>query len=169
MSPETGGEDGSKIFSTTSLGLRKKRIAMSLTFECSESPSTADLAVVYAGLDQYNFAEPEIHRVKPLGVFARDASTKVKGGAVGRTWGQCCELQQLWIAEEARSQGIGNEMMSRFEKEAQRRGCLLIYLDTFSFQARPFYEKRGYSVAMETQGFTNGIVKYTMHKRLAAT
>jgi GNAT superfamily N-acetyltransferase len=56
--------------------------------------------------------------------------------------------------------------MDRFEAEARRRGCSLVYLDTFTFQAKPFYEKRGFTVALETAGFSNGIVKYTMHKRL---
>jgi len=142
---------------------------MSLVFECTDSPTAVDLAVVDAGIDQYNLAEPEIHKVVPLSVFARDTTAKVKGGAVGRTWGQCCELQQLWIAEDARGQGTGTELMDRFESEAKRRGCALVYLDTFTFQARPFYEKRSYKVVLETPGFTNGIVKYTMHKRLASS
>ncbi|MCY7389463.1 MAG: GNAT family N-acetyltransferase [Burkholderiales bacterium] len=142
-------------------------LLMSPTFECNESPNPADLAVVDAGIDQFNLAEPELHRVKPLAVFARGATENVVGGAVGRTWGQCCELQQLWTVEEARGQGIGTQLMNRFETEATRRACWLIYLDTFTFQARPFYESRGYRVVLETQGFTNGIVKYTMHKHLA--
>jgi len=74
----------------------------------------------------------------------------------------------MWVSEAVRGQGAGTELMNRFEKEAQRRGCTLAYLDTFSFQARPFYEKRGYKVVLETPGFTNGIIKYTMHKRLSA-
>jgi hypothetical protein len=32
------------------------------------------------------------------------------------------------------------------EAEARSRGCVGSYLDTFSFQARPFYEKQGYSL-----------------------
>ena len=140
---------------------------MSPTFEYSENPDPSDLAVVEAGIDQFNLGEPELHRVRSIAVFARGATDKLVGGAVGRTWGQCCELQQLWTLEEARGQGIGTELMNRFEIEATRRACSLIYLDTFTFQARPFYESRGYRVVLETQGFTNGIVKYTMHKHLA--
>jgi GNAT superfamily N-acetyltransferase len=141
---------------------------MSLTFESTESPSAADLAIVDAGIGEFNASEPELHQVQPLCVFARDETGQVKGGAAGRTWGLCCELQQLWVAEDARGQGIGTELMHRFEAEAQRRDCSLIYLDTFTFQAKPFYQRRGYLVALETSGFTNGIVKYTMHKRLGA-
>ena len=141
---------------------------MPLDFECTENASAKDLEEVDAGISQYNLTEPEIQKVIQLSVFAREDPTEIRGGAVGRTWGQCCELQQLWIAEQARGQRIGTELMDRFENEAQRRGCTLVYLDTFTFQARPFYEKRGYQVVFETQGFTNGIVKYTMHKRLEA-
>jgi len=140
---------------------------MSPIFEYSENPKPADLAVVDAGIDQFNLAEPELQRVRPIAVFARGATDKVVGGAIGRTWGQCCELQQLWTIEKARGQGIGTELMSRFETEAIRRACSMIYLETFTFQARPFYERRGYRVVLETHGFTNGIVKYTMHKLFA--
>ena len=140
---------------------------MPLDFECTENPSAKDLEVVDAGISQYNLTELEIQKVLQLSVFARKGPTQIRGGAVGRTWGQCCELQQLWIAEQARGQRIGTELMDRFENEAQRRGCSLVYLDTFTFQARPFHEKRGYTVVLETSGFTNGIVKYTMHKHLA--
>lgn len=107
-----------------------------------------------------------MHNVQQLSVLARDSAGQITGGAIGRTWGKCCELQQLWVSTEARSLGMGTGLMDRFEHEALQRGCLLVYLDTFSFQARPFYEKRGFQVALETHGFTNGIVKYTMHKRL---
>lgn len=140
---------------------------MQLAFECTDRPGAADLAVVDAGIDGFNATEPEIHEVRALAVFARDAAGLVKGGAVGRTWGACCELQQLWVADEARGHGVGNGLMDRFENAARRRGCLLVYLDTFSFQARPFYEQRGYTVVLETPGFTKGIVKFTLHKRLA--
>jgi GNAT superfamily N-acetyltransferase len=139
---------------------------MPLIIECSASPTEVDLAIVDAGIDQHNLAEPEIHNVAQLATFARYSNHQVKGGAVGRTWGECCELQQLWVAQDARGRGTGNELMNSFEREARRRGCALVYLDTFTFQARPFYEKRGYEVVLETPGFPNGIVKYTMHKRL---
>lgn len=36
--------------------------------------------------------------------------------------------------------------MKRAELYAVERGCTNAFLDTFSFQARPFYEKLGYRV-----------------------
>ena len=139
---------------------------MPRTYECTDDPSDIDLTVVDAGLDHFNGSEPELRNVRPLCVFVRDASGQIRGGAVGRTWGQCCELQQLWVAEKVRGHGVGAELMIRFEEQALQRGCSLIYLDTFSFQARPFYERLRYGIVLETTGFSSGIVKYTMHKKL---
>jgi GNAT superfamily N-acetyltransferase len=139
---------------------------MALRFERHEQAAASDLSVVDAGIDQHNLAEAEIRKVRKLAVFGRDARGEVKGGAVGRTWGLCCELQQLWVEKEARGQGVGSELLERFEQEASRRGCSLVYLDTFTFQAPQFYQKCGYRVVLETRGFTNGIVKYSLHKAL---
>ena len=107
--------------------------------------------------------------VQSLGVFAEVAAGQVVGGAVGRTWGQCCELQQLAVAPEHRRQGVGERLLQHFEKAAATRGCTLVYLDTFSFQAPDFYRRCGYHVAFETRGFAQDIVKYTLHKLLPAS
>jgi len=80
-------------------------------------------------------------------------------------WGLCCELLQLWVQPELRLQGIGSRLMDAFEAEEQERGCQMVYLKTFSFQAPSFYLARGYEVALRTEGFTGGVVKFTLQKR----
>ena len=101
-------------------------------------------------------------------MIAHDPGGAVVGGAIGRTWGECCELQQLWVSAELRSTGIGTQLMDVFEQNAHSRGCRLVYLDTFSFQAPNFYQARGYVEMLRTEGFTGGVIKLTMHKRLDA-
>ncbi len=39
-------------------------------------------------------------------------------------------------------------------------------LSTFSFQAPGFYAGLGYQTVLETRGFTDGLVKFTLHKQL---
>ncbi len=65
-----------------------------------------------------------------------------------------------------RSQGVGAALLEAFETEARRRGCAIVFLDTFSFQARPFYERHGYAVALAIEGYGDGITRFTMLKRL---
>ena len=139
---------------------------MAITYDITDFPATADIAAIHAGLDAFNQAEAELAKVRQLAVTAHDGGRAIQGGALGRTWGECGELLQLWVAESARGRGIGRSLVQRFEEEASARGCALIYLDTFSFQAPGFYESLGYEVVLVTRGFTGGIAKYTLHKSI---
>lgn len=117
--------------------------------------------IVDEGLGQSNEAAAPVRDVERLSCFASVAGAIV-GGAVGRLWGECCELQQLWVDPAYRRRGIGSKLVRRFEGRAAERGCRTFYLDTFSFQAPAFYRKLGYRAAAEIAGFPNGIVKYVM-------
>ncbi len=125
-----------------------------------------EAALVEAGLDATNAAVAALRNVRPLLVFAREQGETVVGGAVGRTWGECCELRQLWVAESHRRCGLGTRLVREVERRARERGCRLLYLETFSFQAKPFYEKIGYRVNAEIKGFEDGIIKYFMIRDL---
>ena len=88
----------------------------------------------------------------------------VVGGAVGRWWGQCCELQQLWVEPSYRRRGIATQLVQAFEARAREHGCSTFYLETFSFQAPRLYELLGCSVAYEHKVYPHGIIKYMMLK-----
>lgn len=133
------------------------------------SPATPhELGAVDRGLGEFNEQHEALNDVRALHIIASDESGSTVGGAVGRTWGKCCELQQLWVNPARRHGTIGRRLMETFENEARNRGCTLIYLETFSFQAPEFYEKCGFTHALVTRGFTRGVVKFTMHKQLTA-
>jgi GNAT superfamily N-acetyltransferase len=125
-------------------------------------------ALVDAGLSEANERAAPIGDVRRFACLARAPDGTVIGGAVGRTWGECCELQQLWVEAAHRGAGVGARIVRRFEQHAHARGCRTFYLDTFSFQAPAFYRKLGYAPVLEVGGFTPDIVRYTMMKRLDA-
>jgi GNAT superfamily N-acetyltransferase len=56
--------------------------------------------------------------------------------------------------------------MSAAEDHARSRGCIGSYLDTFEYQARPFYEKIGYEVFGTLEGFPPGYRQFFLSKRL---
>lgn len=140
-----------------------------LTFSVHDDELPADAAQqVDAGLGASNAAAAPMHEVRALACFARDASGAVAGGAVGRTWGACCELQQLWVAPDRRGQGIATRLVRGFEQRAEARGCHTFYLETFSFQAPALYRSLGYEVRHELKGFGPGISKFLMVREAAA-
>ena len=118
------------------------------------------------GLGDANDAAAPLHEVKRLSCFARDPDGTVVGGAVGRRWGDCAELQQLWVTDSRRRQGIGAALVRAFERHAASHGCRHFYLETFSFQAPRFYEALGYRRAFALDVYPHGIVKYTMRRTI---
>lgn len=82
------------------------------------------------------------------------------GGLVAQTWWGALEIQYLWVTEEERHKGHGKKLMLRAENEARKRECHMSYIDTFSFQARGFYEKLGYREYGKLNGYAG---KYSRH------
>ncbi len=135
---------------------------MIATIRRYDAPPTSLLDLIDRGIGDFNSTAAPLHDVQPLACFAEDSNGLVFGGVVGRTWGECAEVQQLWVHESSRRNGTGRALMQAFEEQARQRGCRRLYLDTWSFQAREFYESLGFEVQLTLAGFGPGLEKYTM-------
>jgi GNAT superfamily N-acetyltransferase len=103
---------------------------------------------------------------RPMNLLLRLPGGKVIGGLLGATeWGWL-HVEVLAIENPYRGRGLGSRLLAAAEQEAMARGCRLAYLSTFSFQARPFYEKRGYEAFGTLEG-AGPHAKYWMRKNLA--
>ena len=77
------------------------------------------------------------------------------------------DLDILWVEEKYRKHGIGSAMIHKAECAAREKGCHFMTLGTFDFQARPLYEKHGFSVCGIIEDCpTKGDTHYDMIKRL---
>ena len=92
----------------------------------------------------------------------------VAGGLWGYTYARWLYIHLFVLPESLRGQGLGTRIMRMAEEEAVRRNCVGIFLDTFSFQARPFYERLGYQVFGTLEDFPPGHSRYFMRKLIAA-
>jgi GNAT superfamily N-acetyltransferase len=68
--------------------------------------------------------------------------------------------------DDARGQGLGTDLMAQAEAEAVRQGCRDIWLDTFAFQARSFYERLGFEVFGQIDGPPPAFPRVFMKKQL---
>ena len=74
-------------------------------------------------------------------------------------------LEELWVDERYRHQGIGSMIIREVERIAREKGCRVVTLGTASYMARPFYEKHGYTV-FTTLKKANGYIDYSLVKYL---
>jgi GNAT superfamily N-acetyltransferase len=123
--------------------------------------------LIQEGLGLYNVAATGLSEYYPVSIFLKDANDEVLGGVLGHIWGRWLSIATLWLAEPIRRQGYGTSLLLAAEAYAAERGCQNAELTTFSFQARPFYEKLGYEVFAALEDFPPGHTKFFLRKRLS--
>ncbi len=132
--------------------------------EFTETPDSALAACVTAGLVTANRTMVGPSGRRAIGVFARDPG--LSGGLVGYTaWGWLY-VEQLWVAEAARGQGLAARLLGAAEAEARGRGCHGAWIDTFSPVARRVYERAGYTVFGTLPDFPAGHTRWFLRKCL---
>lgn len=137
-----------------------------IDIEFDLSPTQEDVATVRAGLMAFNdsFAGPS--HLQRLAVYLRDETRTIRGGLVGYfAWGWLA-VDLLWIDEPLRGQGYGSALLDRAEAMAREAQCVAVRLDTYEFQARPFYERRGYVVFGVLDGYPADTRTYYLRKTL---
>ena len=117
-------------------------------------------------LVQYNKSKVESTDRQLSTVVIRNSDKQIVGGIWASTDYGWLFTELVVVPENLRNQGIGSKMLSMVEQEAVARGCHGAWLDTFEFQARTFYEKRGYELFGELADYPTGYTRYFMKKAL---
>ncbi len=120
------------------------------------SPGRADVDFLEDQINAFNVVATGIDDGMVLSAFVRAPDGRILAGLYGWTWGGTCEVRYLWVEAELPGHGYGSRLMQAAEAEAARRGCGQVVLDTHSFQAPGFYEKRGYEVLGAAEGYPKG-------------
>lgn len=124
-----------------------------------------DVEVVQTGLRAFNVERIGDPAEEPVRIFLRDDDGRIVGGLLGHIRWRWLYVAKLWIGAAHRGNGHGVELMTAAESHARQRGCLGSYLDTFEYQARPFYETLGYSLFGTLEGYPPGFRQYHLAKR----
>jgi aminoglycoside 6'-N-acetyltransferase I len=137
--------------------------------EISEAPPN-DVArlrdEIKRGLMTFNVEHAGPANHQELALAARDPSGGLVGGLYGNTAWQWLFVDLLWVDTPFRRQGLGRRLLRAAEAAARARGCTRAFLDTFDFQARPFYEREGYVVFGTQDDYPPGHRKFYLGKAL---
>jgi len=122
---------------------------------------------VMEGLHAFNYVTTGLSDSYPTNFVVRGEAGDVLGGLLGYVWGRWLHVQYLWLAEPARGGGFGSRLIGEAEAYAIKRGAIGSTLETYSFQARPFYEGLGYELCGQIDDYPPGHTKFILKKRLA--
>ena len=121
---------------------------------------------VINGVDNHNIAATGESEYFPVNFYLRSKAGDVQGGLLADIWGKWLHIKFVWVATAARGQGHARAMVGKAEAYAREKGCIGAFLETFSFQARPLYEKLGYEVFGQLDDCPPGHKFYVLRKQL---
>ncbi len=140
---------------------------MNFSFHLSDTTSDETRNLILAPLVQYNASQAGPSGSRGLAIEIRDISGATIGGLWGNSGYDWLFVHLLVVPESLRGQGVGRQLMSLAESEAVSRGCHGVWLDTFEFQARSFYERLGYECFGQLGNYPKGFSRFFMKKVLS--
>jgi len=139
---------------------------VALTVEVHPAPE--DVRALSSGLTEHALPVTKVPGFDPVAVFARDPGGRVVAGVYGTVNWNWLHISLIWVSSELRRKGMGRRLIAGIEGVGRQRGCTQAHLDTFSYQARPFYEKLGYEVFAVLEDYPPGQQRFFLRKRLEA-
>ncbi len=103
---------------------------------------------------------------EPVSIVIKDENRNVIAGILTKIYLKCIFVELLWVSDTWRKSGIGSKLLLEAETIAREKGCKLIHLDTFSFQAIGFYQKYGYSIFATIEDYPDNIKRFYLKKYL---
>jgi GNAT superfamily N-acetyltransferase len=126
-------------------------------------PNPSDVSELDDKIAAFNYDATNARDFIELGIFVR-GNGDLLAGLYGDTWGGCLRIRFLWVSEHLRRRGHGARLLECAEREAVRRGCGLVTLETHDFQE--FYRRCGCEEFGTLHGYPVGHAKYYFKKHL---
>ncbi|MEP9402711.1 GNAT family N-acetyltransferase [Sphingomonas sp. VNH70] len=137
-----------------------------MTVEIVEAPGEAERMAIMAALVAHNDRAVGPTKRQQVAIVTRGDDGAINGGLWGMIAYDWLFVQYISVPTERQGQGLGRELMGQAETIARDAGCIGIWLDTYSFQARGFYEKLGFVTFGEIPDYPVGETRFFMTKRI---
>ncbi|MBP2701240.1 MULTISPECIES: GNAT family N-acetyltransferase [Photobacterium] len=141
-----------------------------MKIEVSVQPSEHQLQVISDGISAFNAPylpnDGEFESGLRFAIMAQNDKGEYVGGLQASVVWSYCVLELLWLSEETRGQGIGTKLIEQLVTLAKEKQLTQIRTETLDFQAKPFYEKLGFTVYGELADSPKGHTTYFLVKML---
>lgn len=117
-------------------------------------------------LVEFNTKQAGDSNYRTLAIPIEDEHHQIIGGLYGKTSFQWLFIELLFVPESMRGAGVGAKLVKMAEDEACERGCHSVWVDTYEFQAKGFYEKMKYVEFGRLSNHPNGFNRYFFQKCL---
>lgn len=99
-------------------------------------------------------------------VIATNEQDELIGGLRASCYWNTLHIELLWLSDPARGRGTGAKILAAAEDFARAKGCEKAFVETTSWQAKPFYEKNSYDLLATLEGRPRGHSSHYLTKDL---
>lgn len=131
-----------------------------------DQPAAHDIQFLEEQINRYNMMRTGAFDGRALAIFVRNEQYEIVAGISGYTWAGMCEIEFLWVREDLQGQGSGGQLLQTAEQEARNRGCSIMILGSYSFQAPDFYLRHGYELVGRIENCPPNHTNYYFKKTL---
>ncbi|MFA6303927.1 MAG: GNAT family N-acetyltransferase [Legionella sp.] len=139
-----------------------KELAYQLSLEIN--PAQEDIQVLGDAIMQQASEKKGFERIDFFAIFIRDSLNNIIAGCNGNTLYGCLYIDQLWVSDTYRSQGLGTKLVEAAIKYGKDKTCTFAAVNTMDWEALGFYQKCGFKIEFERHGFHKGSVFYFLRK-----
>ena len=140
------------------------KMALQLSFE--ENPNSEDIQVLGDGIMEYAKQQRGLNPLDFFAFFIRDETNTIMGGCNGCTLYGSLYLDQLWVSDSIRHQGMGTQLIEAAFQYGKDKGCTFATVNTMDWEALGFYQKAGFIIEFERHGFLKDSIFYFLRKEL---
>lgn len=141
-----------------------------MTIEITTTPKAEDSSTISKGIIEFNETmvpdlEPIEEEIKFF-VFIKNEQQETVGGLRAICYWNTMHIELLWLSQECRGKGIGKQLIDAAESHAIENKCEKAFVETTSWQAKPFYEKNGYQYIATLNDRPKGHASHYLTKTL---
>lgn len=102
-----------------------------------------------------------------LSYVAKIKNKVVIGGVISTIYfSTVLSIEVFFVEEGLRNKGVGSALLLHLEQEAKKHHVTLMHVDTFDWQAKDFYLKKGFEIFGVLEGCPKGHTRYYMKKNI---
>jgi GNAT superfamily N-acetyltransferase len=122
-------------------------------------------SLLVRNLVAYNDKNGPLENWEYAGFYALDEREELCGGIQGQFEWDWFHINHLWVKNPR--QGLGRRLMQQLEVFVKEKGKRGLFVDTFAFQNRPFYENCGFEVFGTIEAAAQEHARYFLMKRFS--
>ena len=141
-----------------------------MNLEITTNPTQKDAETISKGIIEFNNLKiPELEPIEDevkFFVFVKNETKNITGGLRATCFWNTLHIELLWLSEDCRGKGIGKKLIKMAEDFAKENNCEKVFVETTSWQAKPFYEKVGYNLVATLNDRPKGYASHYLTKDL---